>query len=105
MKDRFDIIEITLFLLIGLGIGILIGMASERNKTENSILIENQSDEWHWLDNEENTRNMINEYWVLKNILINNECSDGGFMENLDGKEFLIVCYEAKKVIREVDKE
>lgn len=71
-------------------------------KLEGYTLIKNQSNDWYWLQSQEYTQTQLNEYYSLKNILISNECIDGGFIQNYNGNEFVIVCYEPKKTLNEV---
>lgn len=100
MGDEWFGIGIVLF--IGFIIGIFVGIMTNNDDIENFTLIENESNDWYWLENKEYTETTLNEFFALKRILINNECTDGGFIETTDGNRFLIVCYEAKKVIKEV---
>lgn len=99
-----DNLGVTYFIIISGLIGILLGViimdGVKDKRIENFTLIENQSNEWYWLEGQEYREAELREFYTLKGILLNNECTDGGFIENLDGEEFLIVCYQAKKVIK-----
>lgn len=75
-------------------------VSSKNKDVEGYTLIKNESNEWYWLENQQSHLSTISAYYTLKNILVSNECVDGGFIENVDGNEFLIVCYEAKKILR-----
>ena len=88
---------IVLSFMVGMMIQALLDI--EQN-VEGFTLVKNQSNDWYWLENQEYTRIQLSELYTLKSILISNECIDGGFIENIDGKEFLIVCYEKKGVLK-----
>ena len=91
-----------LMLILVIIIIIIIITISADNTPKGFTLVKNESNDWYWLENQEYTQRQLNEYYTLKNILIQNECPDGGLIENLDGKEFLIICYEPTKVIKNI---
>ena len=95
------VITAVITFLIGIGFGFFLS-ASDNINPMGFTLVKNESNDWYWLENQEYTQRQLNEYYTLKNILIQNECPDGGLIENLDGKEFLIICYEPTKVIKNI---
>lgn len=99
--EVWDFLMIFLGVILGIFLTLVIN-SLEDNIPEGFTLIQNKSNEWYWLQSQQYLETQLNEYTTIKSILINNECKDGGFIENLDGKEFLIVCYEPKKTIKKM---
>ena len=108
IKKLISLKELIIFITIFFIVGVIVGFGFGEDISENNLygftLIKNESNDWYWLENYQYTQTQLNELYTLKNILISNECIDGGFIENAGGKEFLIVCYEGKRVIKEEDK-
>jgi len=100
-KKNIGISIINVVLTVLLGTLLLMGLFGKEEIELNTgfILIQNQSDDWHWLQNQEFTRVQLSELYTLKNILIDNECVDGGFIENIDGERFAIICYQGSKIL------
>ena len=92
-------------LIFGICIGIvsvtLLNILSNESILKDHTLIKNESNDWYWLQSKEYTQTQLNELYKLKQILINNECIDGGFIENINGEEFAIVCYQAISILKE----
>ena len=91
-------------LIIGVVIGVIfvinvIDVPNFELLNDNTLVI-NESNDWYWLQSHDFLQTKLNEFDTLKNILISNECPDGGFIENLDGNEFLIICYQPQKTIK-----
>ena len=99
MKEKPNYFWIYLIVFItGILIGSGIVVQKNDKKLEGFTLVKNQSNDWYAIQNHDYTQFQLSEYYTLKNILISNECPDGGYIENKNN-QILIVCYELKKII------
>ena len=101
---KIDFVSSMGLMVVGLLFGLIVGDIVQKSYDESTffegfISVKNESIDWYWLEDRVYIETQLTELYTLKNILISNECVDGGFIENIDGEKFMIVCYERKKMI------